>query len=135
MVYLTRDVDYAIRALAYMALITRENKDAIVSVDAIVREQHLPRALLRRVLQKLAKKKIIHSLKGKGGGFVFAQDPAAITVDEIIAVFHDTVNKEHCLVGSSICPGIKTCKLRKKVDALNRIVSEEFGKVTIASLL
>ena len=50
---INRDTDYAARALLCMAKLARENGEAVVSVDRIVKIEGLPRVFLRRLLQLL----------------------------------------------------------------------------------
>ena len=69
MKFITRDTDYALRALIFMAKALREDNKKIVTVEDIVSGEKLPKVFLRRILQILAEKKVLSSYKGKKGGF------------------------------------------------------------------
>jgi len=135
MIYLSRDVDYAIRSLAFMAHTVMNNKKTVIAVDDIVNTQRLPRALLRRLLQKLAQVGILQSHKGKGGGFTLRKDPRTITVCDIVNIFMNTKYKDKCLVRRRPCPRIRKCKLRIYIFRINEMVYEKMSSITITSLL
>jgi len=118
-----------------MEHVRRKQKKRVVSVDEIVKKQELPRALLRRILQVMARQHIITSRKGKGGGFVLQKNAADVTVSDLLELFHTSVGNDPCFVRDRKCPAIRTCKLRQKVAAINEKVFEELNAITIASLL
>ena len=63
---ITRDTDYALRALCFIA----KHKKEIISVDRLAEESKIPRPFLRKILQKLNRAGILKSYKGQGGGFI-----------------------------------------------------------------
>ena len=132
--FISRDTDYAIRALAYMAKMAKKKKD-VFTVDEIVKKEHLPERFLRRILQKLAKEGVLRSYKGKEGGFSLARSPRDIRLTDIIKVFQGEVDLTNCFLKGKICPDIKTCALRKKLKEIGRGLDRELKAVTIASLV
>ncbi|MFH1782266.1 MAG: Rrf2 family transcriptional regulator [Candidatus Omnitrophota bacterium] len=135
MKFIVRDTDYAIRALVYMAKAFKKNKQKMVTVDEIVKEEGLPERFLRRLLQKLAKKGIVKSFKGKAGGFSFSILPSKIKLTDIITIFQGRVDLTSCFLKGSICPDIKRCALKKKLGKLTETLNKELEKITISSLL
>ena len=132
--FISRDTDYATRALVYMAKMTKKKKD-IFTVDEIVKEEHLPERFLRRILQKLAKKELLCSYKGKEGGFSLLKSPKDIRLTDIIKVFQGDVDLTNCFLKGKICPNIKTCALRKKLKGIGRGLDKQLRAITIASLV
>ncbi|MBU2258562.1 MAG: Rrf2 family transcriptional regulator, partial [Candidatus Omnitrophica bacterium] len=63
---ITRDTDYALRALCFIA----KNKDKVTPAPELVAKLKIPRPFLRKILQSLDKNGLLKSYKGKGGGFV-----------------------------------------------------------------
>ncbi|MFC1620818.1 RrF2 family transcriptional regulator [Candidatus Omnitrophota bacterium] len=129
--FISRDTDYAIRALVVMAGLS--DKD-IVTVDEIVREERLPERFLRRIFQKLAKKKLLVSHKGKRGGFSFLKSPEKIRLIDLIEIFQGKLDFTNCLLKGRICPNVKKCRLRKKLKSICLSVKKELAKITVASL-
>ena len=128
---ITRDTDYAIRALRYMAGARKE----MVSVGDLVRELRIPRPFLRKILQVLNKKGVLRSSRGKGGGFMMAAAPNKISLVDLIELFQGPVKLNECIFKKKICPDRSICTLKKKIDAIERDVISALESVTIASLL
>jgi len=131
--FISRDTDYAVRALIYMA---RQPKAEVVTVDDIVKKEHLPERFLRRILQKLARKGFLASNKGKGGGFSLARSPGSIRLTNLMETFQGKMNLTNCLLKGKICPNVmRGCLLRKKLKAIGKELDNKLNKITIASLI
>jgi Rrf2 family transcriptional regulator, cysteine metabolism repressor len=128
--FVTRDTDYALRALIYMAKLNGKT----ATVDEIAEKGKLPKVFLRRILQKLAEKKVLASYKGKSGGFSLLSHPEDLSVIDIMKVFQGDIDLTNCLLKGKICPDRGICSLRKKIKSINSTVIKELGKITIKSL-
>jgi Rrf2 family protein len=135
MKFLTRETDYSLRALVFIARRTGGNPGMRVSVDEIVNSEGVPRVFMRRLLQTLAREGILLSYKGKGGGFAFAKPPAKVRITDIVRVFQGPVDLTSCFLRGFDCPNIRKCKVRKKLKEYSRFLERELGKISIASLL
>lgn len=128
---ITRNTDYAIRALCY---IVKSNKD-IVSVKELVEGLKMPRPFLRKVLQELNKKGILRSYKGKNGGFVLATRPDKIYIGKLIEIFQGPIKLQEHTFKKKICPEIESCVLKKKIDVMEKYTISRLNSLSIASLL
>lgn len=135
MKFITRDTDYALRALIFMAKRLKESKAEVISVEEIIQRERLPKVFLRGLLQRLAKEGILASYKGKGGGFSFLKSPGEIRLTGIINIFQGPVDLRHCFLGKDICPRRKRCKMRKTIGAINNMVNKELNGITISALI
>ncbi|MBU1913400.1 MAG: Rrf2 family transcriptional regulator [Candidatus Omnitrophica bacterium] len=132
--FITRDTDYALRALLFMARALRHENKKIVTVEDIVAEEKLPRVFLRRILQKLAVKGVLSSYKGKAGGFSFAMVPKKISLADVIIVYQGEIDLTNCFLQGKICPNRTRCKVRKKIKAINAKLIKELGGINIEEL-
>jgi len=128
---ITRNTDYAIRALCY---IVKSNKD-IVSVKELVKGLEMPKPFLRKVLQELNRRGILRSYKGKNGGFVLATRPEKIYIGKLIEIFQGPIKLQEHTFKKKICPEIKSCVLKKKIDAMEKYTISGLNSLSIASLL
>jgi len=128
---ITRDTDYALRALCFIA----KDKEKIISVGELVRELKIPRPFLRKVLQVLNRKKILKSYRGKGGGFVLAVCAPKISLVDLIKIFQGPLRLNECFFKKMACPRRKTCTLKKKIDRIEKYVIKELSSITLVSLL
>lgn len=128
---INRDVDYAARALVFMA---RANKPT-VSVAQMQETVGVSRPFLRKTMQKLHKAGILQAVKGKGGGFALARRPEAITLAGLVAALQGPLKLNDCVFRKKICRNHGACILRHKIAAIEvRLISEIEG-ITIKDLL
>ncbi len=128
---ITRNTDYAIRALGYMAGKDKE----LTTVTELVNILKIPRQFLRSILQKLSREKLVESYKGIGGGFKLAKRSSAIYIKEVAEVFQGTFRLNECFLGKSVCPNRKSCLLKRKIDNIEKHVVSEISSISIADLL
>ena len=134
MKFITRDTDYALRALIFMARALRLENKKIVTVEDIVKGEKLPRVFLRRILQKLAEKKALYSYKGKAGGFSFYLPPKKISLADVIIVYQGEIDLTHCFLKGKICLNRSRCSVRKKIKSINADVIKKLAGITIEEL-
>lgn len=128
---ITRDTDYAVRALSYIA----QKEPEMISTGELFKELKIPRPFLRKILQILNKKGILTSYKGKGGGFVLAMPADKIFLVDLIEIFQGPFQLNECLFKKRVCPSRNTCALRKKIRVIEENVVSEIKAITVASLL
>ena len=128
---ITRNTDYALRAVCSIA----KRKGKIVTVSELVAALKMPRPFLRKLLQNLNKKGILKSYKGLGGGFVLARPPEKIFLLDLISIFQGELSLNECLFKRKICPNVRVCPLKNKLDIIEQYVIRELKTVTIGSLL
>lgn len=128
---INRDVDYAARALVFMA---RANKPT-VSVKQMQDQVGVAGPFLRKILQKLHRAGILQAVKGKGGGFTLARSPEKIRLSDLIAVLQGSLKLSDCVFREKICQNHGACILRHKLAATeNRLILEIEG-ISIKDLL
>ena len=127
---ITRDTDYAIRALIYIA----RAKKKVVSVSKMANELSIPRPFLRKNLQLLDKEGIVKSYKGKGGGFVLRLAPERIFVLDLIRIFQGQFKLNECFLRKHLCPHMKHCVLKQKIDGIEKYVVKKLASINIAHL-
>ncbi len=128
---ITRNTDYAIRALCCIA---KHNK-SIVSVKELAEDLKMPRPFLRKILQGLSRRGILVSYKGKNGGFALQARPESIYISKLIEIFQGPIKLQEHTFRKKICPEIKSCVLKKKIDIIEKYVISELNSLSIASLL
>lgn len=128
---ITRDTDYAVRALCCIS----GSRERLVSVRGLITKLKIPKSFLRKILQILNKKGLLKSYKGKGGGFALALSPHNIFLLDVIEVFQGQAKLNECMFKKKTCPNVNICLLKKKLDSIEKYVMKELKSITIASLL
>jgi len=128
---ITRETDYSIRALAFIAL----QKGAVVSASQLVDELKIPRPFLRGLMQTLQREGFLTSTRGKGGGFLLKKESRDIHIIDIINVFQGKFSLTECFLSKDPCPNKPKCKFRKEILAIEDFARKKFSTLTIASFL
>ena len=128
---ITRNTDYAVRALCYIA----EQKQKVISGDRFIKSLEMPRPFLRKILQTLTKAGLLNSSKGKDGGFSLAVSPEEITLFEVMKIFQGSIRLTEHQFKKSDCPHINNCLLKKKLDEIEKEVMVKLKAITISSIL
>jgi Rrf2 family protein len=128
---ITRDTDYAIRALVFIA----GRGDSMVSVPELVRELRIPRPFLRKLLQMLSAAGILRSFKGIGGGFRIVRPASSIYITDVIKVFQGDLKINECIFKKKVCPNKKVCMLRKELNVIEQYAANKLGSLTLSKLI
>ena len=128
---LTKESDYAIRALMTLGAAG----DMYMSARDISDSQNIPYQFLRRILQALVREGLVESKEGSGGGVRIAVDPVGIKIVNVIEIFQGSIELSTCMFKGSICANRKTCVLRSEIKRIERMVADEFGRLTIRGLI
>jgi Rrf2 family protein len=127
---------YAIRGVIYLAS-QPENGD-IAGIKKISKDLNLPAPFLAKILQQLAKKKILKSSKGPHGGFSFLKDPRKLTLLDIVHCIdgEDTFTK--CIMRNGACDGNGTdsyCALHEDYEKPRAELIRLFSKMSVQELV
>lgn len=82
-------VECGIIALIDIAVNSLNN--SIVKLNAVSRRNNNSVKYLEQIIPLLKHADFLKSVKGSGGGYVLARDPAQITLDEIVNALDDTI--------------------------------------------
>jgi len=129
---ITREIDYAVRALIYLADNGNGKK---VSVSELVDELGITRPFLRKIMQLLAKAGVIESYKGNKGGFELLKKPEDIYLINMIEIFQGKFSLNECLLSKDICPDKGDCVLSNRVDDIEEMVKKELESIDLRSLV
>jgi len=98
---LSNSCKYGIRALIYLAGKPRDKtKTGIRQISA---DLGLPAPFLAKILQQLARRKILDSLKGPHGGFSLQKDPGKISLLDIVITIDGDDLFNNCIIHNSTC--------------------------------
>ena len=130
MLRFTKRADYGLMAIHYIAI----NEDrGVVSAKRIADEFHIPSELLAKILQRLAKKKLITSQNGPKGGYLLARRPSEISVGDVIRALEGPINIVSCLEDSE-CPQMEKCNLRRPVHKIQAAITQVLDTMSLAEL-
>ncbi len=128
---ITRNTDYALRAICYIA----KHNESRVTVEELVSKLGVPRPFMRKILQLLSRNKVLKSTKGQGGGFKLSIPASKLYLIRIMHIFQGNGGLNGCFLKKDICPNKGKCMLRKKIKSIEQDVLEQLKAISIASLI
>lgn len=126
-----RKTDYAIRSILYLC----EKKERMADVNEISKKKHIPKIFLAKILQKLSKKSIVKSLKGRKGGFYLAKDPSKLTLMEIIEIMQGPISINICAVEKRKCKFSNICSVHPVWVEMRKEIEKELKRISFKKLI
>lgn len=122
---LTRQTNYAIRALMYCAA----SDGGHVRVSDIAGAYAISELFLFKIIQPLVEAGMVETLRGRNGGIRLAKPAAQITLLDVVKVTEDSFAMAECFESGDIdCPLIDACglnvALRKALNAFFDVLSQ-----------
>ena len=108
---LSKSCTYGIWAVLYLASVKNEE---YVPIREISNALNIPFHFLTKILQLLAKAKIVESLRGAHGGVQLNKPSEQITLREVIVAIDGTGLFEDCAFGLSECGDENPCPVHSK---------------------
>lgn len=130
MLRFTKRADYGLMAIHYIAV---SDGVGAVSAKRIADEFAIPPELMAKILQRLAKQRLVVSTNGPKGGYVLARRPTEITVGQVIRALEGPINIVSCLEDSK-CPQMEKCNLRRPVHKIQAAISQVLDTMSLAEL-
>ncbi|MEQ1895080.1 MAG: Rrf2 family transcriptional regulator [Planctomycetota bacterium] len=131
MLPISRSSEYAIRALTYLA----QNREGFRLAKDMADALGIPAPFLGKVLQPLVARGILHSQRGRNGGFKLALPP------EEISLFHVVDSQEHlgqarqCFLGQAECTDERACPLHDYWKHASSAFTARMANTTLSDLL
>ena len=131
MLRFTKRADYGLMAIHFIA---SHGEDGAVSAKRIAEEFHIPQERLAKILQRLAKKKLITSHNGPKGGYVLTRRPTEITVGQVVRALEGPLSVVSCMTDHDDCPQFARCNLRGPVQKIQVSITHVLDSMTLAEL-
>lgn len=127
---------YAIRGIIYIALNGKEGTK--IGIKEISEALDIPTPFLGKILQILAKNKLLKSTKGPNGGFALAKPANEINLLQIIEIIDGLDLFDECLIGLRSCSANVhdnvQCPVHNKYLPISNQLYQLFKEETIENL-
>ncbi len=131
---LSNTCKYGLRAVIYLALNARNGEK--IGIKKISSDLQVPSPFLGKILQSLAKQKLLDSTKGPNGGFGLGKDPAEIFLMDIVAIIDGDDNFRRCAIGNMYCEEQdQPCALHSRYAVLRDEMKSLFQASTLAEVI
>lgn len=115
-------------------LVTLAEAKEVVNTAELGKQMLVSPKYLRKLAGPLEKHALIKSVQGIYGGYALNKKPEEITLATIFDAFDESINITGCSSEDG-CPLNEECLTRPVWNHLENIVSNEFHKISIASII
>jgi len=129
----TREADYAIRALLRLAL---QEDGQVLSTTVLSEEMEIPYRFLRKILLKLLEEGFVTSTRGKQGGLRLAKPPTTVSLLDIIQMMNpEAVLLNDCLADPDFCDRSERCVVHMALAEIQQELCKRVSEVSLATLV
>lgn len=132
---LSQKARYALRAMLHLAGKSRTEPTMIGDIAEI---ENVPKKFLELILLDLKKRGLVHSVRGRHGGYVLGRAPDEITFAEIIRVIDGPLALAPCASRTAYrrcedCQDEVTCAIRRALIEVRDATADVLERTTLAS--
>jgi len=97
---ITRQADYAIRAVRYLA---KQGSNQRVATSIVAREMKIPASFLAKIISQLSIAGLLHTSRGARGGVSLAREPKDISVLDVVEAIDGPILLNECVGDAKSC--------------------------------
>jgi Rrf2 family iron-sulfur cluster assembly transcriptional regulator len=127
----SRTSQYAIQAMIYLA--TQPSGKRVLNRE-IAQGLGVPSPYLAKILQGLSRGKLLHSSRGRSGGFSLRADAGKTSLLDVVLLTEGARMDRECLLGLKVCQDETACPLHRKWKPVKKEILASLGSVTLTSL-
>lgn len=128
---LTRFTDNALRCLLDLGM----RPDETATVSEIATRMAMSEDHLTKVVQRLAQRGFVQTIRGRNGGVRLAMAPEQISVGAVVRATEDDCALVPCFASAAACPISATCRLPGLLDEALEAFFATLERRSLADLL
>lgn len=129
---ITREADYAIRTIVYLA---RHFGKAPIATTEVSEKMEIPYRFSRKISHKLVESGIVGTVRGKQGGIFLIPNPEQLSLLDILKIFdYRTLHVNACCYKADSCSRSGSCSICKRLLKLQEKMHTEFASIKFSEL-
>ena len=129
MLKITRKVEYALIAVRHL----KEHPGELINVSEISKLYGIPKEVLAKTMQKLARDNIVSSYKGRHGGYKATSKASKTTLYNFFEILEGPTAIMDCYFDSG-CIHLTNCNIRGPINKINDSIRNLFDNLTLADI-
>ena len=129
---ITRQADYAVRAVLHLAQMKDGERAATSSV---AKEQRIPPSFLAKIISQLSIAGLLHTSRGARGGVTLAREAKDITLLEVVEAIDGPIQLNECVAEGGVCSFDDHCPIRSVWSEAQDELVDRLKKTDFAQLL
>jgi Rrf2 family protein len=129
---ITRQADYALRAMIYLAQLDPTQRAA---TSQIAENKKIPPSFLAKIISQLSIAGLIHTSRGARGGVTLARPASEVSVLEVIEAIDGPIALNECTISPEGCPFSGDCPIHGLWCDTQAELVEKLRKTTFDTLV
>ncbi len=126
---ITRQADYAVRAMVYLTQLGSERR---ASTSQIAKEKQIPASFLAKIVSQLSVAGLLHTSRGARGGVALAKLPTDISLLDVVEAIDGPILLNDCVGENNECVFGDECPMKPvwcdaQRELVHRLGSTNFG--------
>ena len=131
MMQVSRKVDYALRAVLYLAARPAGQPSPVSEISA---RRRVPKKFLEKIIKDLIRAGIVTSHRGAHGGYTLSRPAAEVSFREVIEAVEGPISLNVCVTEQRDCSVVSSCNMQRVWLEGQRRVLEYFSGMTLADV-
>lgn len=106
---ITRQADYAVRAMVYLAQLGPERR---ASTSQIAQEKQIPPSFLAKIVSQLSVAGLLQTSRGARGGVSLAKPPEKISLLDVVEAIDGPILLNECVSNNGACSFGESCPMK-----------------------
>lgn len=128
---ITRQADYALRAMLYLSKLERNVKAA---TSLIAKEKNIPPSFLAKIISQLSIAGLINTSRGARGGVSLARRPEKISLLDVVEAIDGPITLNECVDDPEVCSFGDNCPIHEvwceaKTELVRKLSESTFDKL------
>jgi Rrf2 family protein len=126
---ITRQADYAVRAMVYLAQLGPDQRAA---TGQIAKEKSIPPSFLAKIVSQLSVAGLLHTSRGARGGVSLAKPAETISLLDVVEAIDGPILLNDCVGEMSSCKFDDSCPLQPVWCDAQKMLVEHLSKANFA---
>ena len=127
---LSRLTDYGTVIMAHMA----REPGRVYSAAELAGAVGVAMPTASKILKTLARKALLHSLRGAHGGYLLARPPREISIAQVIDALEGPLGVTECSVAAGLCPQENACAVRSHWQRIDWALRQTLAGLTLEDM-
>lgn len=128
---ITRQADYAVRAMVYLAQLGPEKRAA---TGQIAQEKSIPPSFLAKIVSQLSVAGLLQTSRGARGGVSLAKPAEAISLLDVVEAIDGPIMLNDCVSDTSTCTYNDDCPLKPVWCDAQKMLIDQLSKANFAQI-
>ena len=128
---ITRQADYAIRAVRYLA---RQGDNQRSATSTVAREMKIPPSFLAKIISQLSIAGLLHTSRGARGGVSLAREAKEISLLDVVEAIDGPILLNECVGDPDGCQFTEDCAMHPIWKEAQETLVNRLRSTTFASL-